>query len=153
MSAIQYPLGQAGLLEEFKAYYRDYKRLPVDDLGKLYEDTIIFRDPVQEIRGINVLRRYLTATRDAVSTCRFEYLDQLTGQDSAYIKWNMHFTHSQLANKPLTVRGITHIQFKQRIVYHEDVYDLGEMLYNNIPLLGLATRLLKNRLKAGHGTR
>lgn len=144
---------QTALLENFKTFFRDYKRLPVDDLDKLYEDNVLFRDPVQEIRGINALHSYFATTRDAVTSCRFEYLDQLSGQDNAYIKWNMHFTASRFADRPLVVRGVTHIQFNQRIIYHEDIYDLGEMIYDNLPLLGSATRYLKNRMKTDHGPR
>ena len=153
MSSAQSAPLQTTLLENFKIFFRDYKRLPVDDLDKLYEDSVVFRDPVQEIRGITALHSYLAATREMVTSCRFEYLDQLSGHDNAYIKWNMHFTHSKFANKPLLVRGVSHIQFNQRIFYHEDIYDLGEMIYDNLPLLGSATRYLKNRMKADHGAK
>ncbi|WP_185232887.1 nuclear transport factor 2 family protein [Teredinibacter franksiae] len=131
---------------QFKNFYRELVTVKLDEMGSLYDEDVIFRDPVHQIRGVNSLHAYMSSVSQNLNYCRFEYLDQLVAESTAYIKWNMYFSHPKLTQRHLVVRGISHIEFGQRIHYHEDIYDLGEMLYENVPLVGLATRWLKRRL-------
>jgi hypothetical protein len=73
-------------------------------------------------------------------------LDQLVGKDSAYIKWNMYFSHPKLGKETHVVRGMTQIQFTDRIYYHEDVYDMGQMIYEHVPVIGWAVKRLRKRM-------
>ena len=82
----------------------------------------------------------------STTSMRFEYLDELVDHDTAYIKWCMYFSHKRLGSKVIEVRGISHITFAERVTYHEDVYDLGQMIYENLPLIGSTTKWLKKRL-------
>jgi esterase/lipase superfamily enzyme len=134
------------LIERFKFFYKDLKRIPLPQIGDIYDDNVIFKDPVQEVRNIEQLHAYLSDLCLDVHSGRFEYLDQMVAEHSAYIKWNMHFKHPKLGKQTITVRGISQIQFNERIYYHEDVYDLGQMLYEQVPLLGGVVKGLKKRL-------
>ncbi|MGV6806592.1 MAG: nuclear transport factor 2 family protein [bacterium] len=134
------------LIDKFKAFYKDIKNPPLDDIESIYTADVVFRDPVHEIRGIDRLHTYMTDLCANLNYGRFEFLDQLVGDDRAYIKWNMHFSHPRLGSSNIEVRGVSQIIFSDRIHYHEDIYDLGEMLYEHVPLLGSSTRWLKRRL-------
>lgn len=135
------------LIQNFKDFYRNLKRVPLDDIAAIYSNEVRFIDPVHEIYGNDSLRAYMESLCQNLTEGRFEYLDELVSVDSAYIKWNMHFSHPKLGNKQITVRGVSHIQFDDRIYYHEDVYDLGEMLYLKVPVIGSVNAWLKNNLK------
>ena len=135
------------VIERFKLYYRDMVEMDVAKLGDLYDANVVFKDPVHQIKSLATLQDYLADLLTHVKECRFEFLDQIEGNQSAYVKWNMHFRHPKLANgQMLSVRGVSHIQFNEKIYYHEDIYDLGEMLYEHVPLLGNINRGIKNRL-------
>lgn len=134
------------LIESFKAFYQDVTRPQLDKIDAIYTDDVRFKDPVHQLVGIEQLHAYLSAMCKSVNSGRFEYLDQLIGEGSAYIKWNMYFQHPKLGSETIVVRGMTQVQFDERIFYHEDSYDLGGMLYEHIPLLGFFVRKLKNRL-------
>lgn len=134
------------LISEFKKFYVNHNATDLTRLEEVYAESIVFRDPIHSIRGLPALRDYLAAMYENITECQFEYLDELVGEHSAYIKWNMHFRHPKFKNKPITVRGVSQIQFDQRITYHEDIYDLGELLYEHVPVLGGATRWIKGRL-------
>ncbi len=136
------------LSERFKSLYRDVTRVPMEAFADVYQDDVIFRDPVHELRGAADLLAYLEGLCERLEYCQFEYLDEIVGEHSAYIKWNMNFRHPSLGDGIHTVRGMSHIQFNDRIYYHEDIYDLGEMLYDHLPALGTITRWLKRRLAA-----
>jgi esterase/lipase superfamily enzyme len=134
------------LITQFKQFYGDLTQLPVDQFNRLYTDDVIFRDPVHELRGGAELLSYLEPLCRGLEFGRFEYLDELVQGDTAYIKWNMNFRNPKLGERIQSVRGMSHIQFNDRIYYHEDVYDLGAMLYEHVPVVGKITRWLKYRL-------
>jgi hypothetical protein len=60
----------------------------------------------------------------------------------------MKLKHPKLnGGQPVEVNGVSQICFSgDRVIYHRDYFDLGEMLYENIPLLGVVIRNIKQRL-------
>lgn len=135
------------LLEELKLAYVDMLQMQLVELDKLYAEDVIFRDPVNTLRGLPALQDYLAATIAQLTECRFEYLDQLVSDNSAYLKWVMHFRHPRLASgERVSVRGMTQLQFNDRIYFHEDSYDVGQLLYEHVPVLGGLNRWLKARM-------
>lgn len=134
------------LIERFKAFYLDVKHPKLDKIDDVYTEDVLFKDPVHELRGAENLHAYLSEMCVNVHSGRFEYLDQIVSDNTAYIKWNMHFKHPKLGNKTITVRGISQVQFNERIYFHEDVYDLGQLIYEHVPLLGTVVKGLKKRL-------
>ncbi|MBC6428243.1 MAG: nuclear transport factor 2 family protein [Cellvibrionales bacterium] len=140
------PPPEPALLGQLKAFYRDLLHMPLDDIEQLYSQDIVFRDPLHQLRGTAELHAYLHRLCSGLRSGRFECLDQTSSAGNAFIKWNMHFCHPRLGSKTISVRGISHLHFAERIHYHEDIYDLGAMLYEQIPLLRAPTRWLKRRL-------
>ncbi|MGH1371049.1 MAG: nuclear transport factor 2 family protein [Cellvibrionaceae bacterium] len=137
------------LVVQFKSFYRDLVNLPGNQFGQIYADDVIFRDPIIRIRGGADLLSYVEPLGKAISYGRIEYLDELVNANSAYIKWNLNFRHPKFGDRMMTMRGMTHIQFDQKIHYHEDIYDASSILYEPLPLLGPVTRWLKSRLRKG----
>lgn len=134
------------LIHGFKDFYRDLCQADMAQLDQFYAADLVFVDPVHQVRGLLAYQDYCASLAEGLKACRFDYLDELVGERSAYIKWNMHFRHPKLGGRLVTVRGVSHLQFDEQIYFHEDVYDLGAMLYEQLPLLGGATRWLKRRL-------
>ena len=134
------------LIERFKSQFRILHEADLSRLRELYSERIVFKDPVHEIRGLVELEDYFSALCSDLSDCRFEYLDEIVGDNSAYIKWMMHFKHPRLGNRLISVRGVSNLKFSDRIDFHEDFYDMGAMLYEQLPLLGNVTRWLRLRL-------
>lgn len=116
-------------------------------LDDVYSENVTFKDPLHQIEGLPALRHYMDNMYGNVISCEFTYHQHWIGENSATIKWDMLFRHKNLGNgKLITVRGITHVQFNDRIYYHEDVFDLGAMLYEHVPLLGRILLKIKARL-------
>ena len=138
---------ESALLERFKNHFRVLHESDHGELRKFYSEGVIFRDPVHEIRGLVELEDYFSELCSDLSDCRFEYLDELVSGSSAYIKWIMHFRHPKLGNRLISVRGVSHLQLGgDRIEFQEDFYDMGAMLYEQLPVLGNVTRWLRLRL-------
>ena len=134
------------LIERFKNYFRVLHESDLSQLRHLYADKVLFKDPVHEMRGLVELEDYFTAMCGDLTDCRFEYLDELVTDHTAYVKWVMHFKHPRLGNRLISVRGVSHLKISDKIDYHEDFYDMGAMLYEQLPLLGSVTRWLRLRL-------
>ncbi|MCT7655735.1 hypothetical protein MBH78_16005 [Oceanimonas sp. NS1] len=58
------------------------------------------------------------------------------------------FTPRLNGGRPVTVPGVSHLCFADSIYYHRDFFDLGAMLYEQLPLLGKGIRALKRRLNS-----
>ena len=134
------------LIERFKNYFRVLHESDLSELCDLYSDRVIFKDPIHDIRGLVELEDYFTSMCADLTDCRFEYLDEVVTENTAYVKWVMHFKHPRLGNKLISVRGVTHLKISDKIDYHEDFYDMGAMLYEQLPLIGNVTRWLRLRL-------
>jgi hypothetical protein len=134
------------LVKAFKALYARLDETSIAALDRVYAQGVHFKDPVHDIEGLVALQDYLSAQSQGLTECRFEYLDELISDNSAYIKWIMRFRHASLGNRLISVRGVSHIHFSDKIDFHEDLYDMGALLYEQIPVLGAVTRWLKNRL-------
>ena len=134
------------LIERFKTYFQVLHESDLSQLRHLYSEQVLFKDPVHEIRGLVELEDYFTAMCGDLTDCRFEYLDELVTDEAAYVKWVMHFKHPRLGNRLISVRGVSHLKISDKIDYHEDFYDMGALLYEQLPLLGSVTRWLRLRL-------
>jgi hypothetical protein len=134
------------LIERFKNYFKILHESDLSELCELYSDQVIFKDPVHEIRGLVELEDYFTSMCADLTDCRFEYLDEVVTESTAFVKWIMHFKHPRLGKRLISVRGVTHLKMGDKIDYHEDFYDMGAMLYEQLPLFGNVTRWLRSRL-------
>ena len=134
------------LIARFKSCFKILPEADLSLLREMYTDDVVFKDPVHEIRGLVGLEDYFATMISDLTDCRFEYLDEVVGERSAYIKWVMHYRHPRLGNRLVSVRGVSHLRFGDKIEFHEDVYDMGAMLYEQVPLLGNVTRWLRLRL-------
>ena len=104
------------------------------------------KDPIHEIRGLVSLEDYFSALNEGLNDCRFEYLDQVCSEHSAYLKWIMRFRHVKLGDEVIEVRGVSHLRWNEKIEYQEDFYDMGAMLYERLPVLGNVTRWIRLRM-------
>jgi len=135
------------LLNNFKAFYQNSAELHLEQIDALYTQDIEFRDPLHTTLGILALKSYMKNLYANSRDIRFEYTDELYGENWATISWLMHFRHPSLAGgKLISVRGITQIRFTDRIFYHEDFYDLGAMIYQHVPILGRIIRFINQRI-------
>ena len=129
------------------AFYEDFSRDNLSRLDDFYTPDIEFVDPVHRVNGILFLKRYMKNMASNLSHYRMRYMEVLTGENAAYLTWEMDFAHNRIrGGEIITVRGMTHLKFTSRVYYHEDVYDMGALLYEHLPLLGGVTRMLKSRL-------
>lgn len=127
-----------------------YQKLSVDNLHlikDIYHEDITFIDPMHEINGLPALTRYFSSLYENLTQCDFTIENVIENPEQAAIYWHMAYTHPKLnKGKTINVSGHSHIKGKDGLViYHRDYIDLGEMVYEHIPVLGKLTKWVKNR--------
>lgn len=130
-----------------------YNRLNKSNLYTLhdiYTDDILFIDPVHEINGIEHLKSYFSALYKEIDEVNFKYSHCVQSTEEGYIQWEMTFSHPRLRKgRPVILPGATYMSFNAsgKATLHRDYYDLGAMLYEQLPLLGFVISGLKKRLR------
>ena len=137
------------VVEEFTRFYESLGAGTSVDLTPVYADNIEFIDPVHRMQGLPALDQYFNDLMTNVASLEFRITETDVSDGQAYLQWIMSYQHPKLAGgQTINVAGISHIRFEDKITYHRDYYDLGEMLYEHVPLYGWITRWLKARLAA-----
>lgn len=139
------------VIQRFCKIYTDICKISTDDLNEIYSQKIVFIDPITTHRGLDAVKSYFSNLLEQADTCKFNIADILecapSKCDVTHIaNWTMTLTLKG-SDKVITLDGTTQLGVKDDIiVYHKDYYDLGEMVYEHVPLLGFVIKKIKGRL-------
>ncbi len=136
-------------LSRFIALYQQLNLQQLHRLPEVYADEVVFIDPAHRIEGLAALNDYFAALYQRLAYCRFEIISQQQQGTQAWLSWVMTFSHPRLAaGQPIRVEGATRLEFDAagKVRVHRDYFDLGALLYEQLPLLGPLVRLIKGRL-------
>ena len=135
------------LVCEFKEFYRELDISKLDALSSVYDDDVMFIDPVGEVSGLRDINRYFHKLCKRLDYCRFRFESEMIDEQAAVFAWVMEYAHPRLAGgRDLQLPGMTRIEYGNKVVLHRDYYDLGAMCYEHLPLVGPLTRTVKSRL-------
>ena len=129
-----------------------YERLQPGDLARLaevYAPLVYFRDPFNEVRGIDEVSRIFRQMFEHLDDCRFAFRDTVVDDTGALLTWDMTFRIRRLRPLELrTIHGATHLKYAPdgRIAYHRDYWDAADELYAKLPLIGPLMRWLRRRM-------
>lgn len=132
-------------------FVRVYQQLGKDNLASLadaYSPDVTFQDPWHKLQGLAALRAYFANLYTNLSYCRFtiHQVQENTTDANAFVLWQMDYAHPRLnSGNNIQVDGVSHLQFAEKVTYQRDYADMGQMLYEHVPLLGSAIRVLKRR--------
>ncbi len=129
--------------------YQQFETNKDDAVKALYSDTTVFIDPVHKIEGVDSVVSYFNHVGKNLNYCEFEFIDVMANEHKAWLKWQMRFSHPRLGRgKDVVVCGASELLRSSKIDSHTDYYDLGAMIYDNVPVLGFVTGKIKQNLKA-----
>lgn len=111
-------------------------------LATIADPGVRFRDPFNDVRGIEPLRRLLAHSRRQLPGARFEVLDTAWSAPTAYLKWRMAARVKVLGD--WQVEGVSEVRFAPdgRVAEHLDHWDAAEQFYGRLPLIGPLLRWL-----------
>ena len=134
-------------LDQFCQFYQALSKDNLQALSNVYSEQVVFCDPVHRLQGLSALQDYFQNLLANVDSCIFAIDHVVEQEGQAYVRWQMAIQHPRL-NKGavINVPGVSHLEYSEKIDYHRDYFDLGAMLYENIPWLGALIRAVKRRL-------
>jgi steroid delta-isomerase len=131
------------------AFFEGLTREGLAALPELYAAGAYFRDPFNEVRGLDAIERIYAEMYERLSDCRFEFLDAVCDAGGALLTWDMHFRfRGYRPDAAQVIHGATHLRFDAagRIAYHRDYWDAADELYAKLPVIGTLMRYLKRRM-------
>lgn len=137
-------------LDELVVFYENLSLADVERMGDFYAADAYFKDPFNEVRGVDAIRRIFQHMFEQLEAPRFRISEKMMGADgNAALIWEFRFRSSLLGGDQL-LRGASHLRFAGdgKVIFHRDYWDASEELYVKIPLLGALMRLLRRRLAA-----
>ncbi|MBT8333626.1 MAG: nuclear transport factor 2 family protein [Desulfobacterales bacterium] len=139
-------------MKPLDSFLEVYEKLDAENLhllDHLYSDDISFIDPAHKIEGLAALKKYFFELYQNVSSINFSFYHHQQQDNNAYIQWQMNLRHPRLnRNQEIIVPGISYLHYNQlgKVSLHRDYFDLGAMLYEQLPLLGSIIKAVKRRL-------
>jgi steroid delta-isomerase len=132
------------------AFYETLSPQSLAQLDAFYTPNAWFKDPFNEVRGLEELRAIFTHMYDSLEQPRFVVTGNLVDGDQCFLTWNFEFRFKGFDKETLqTVRGGSHLKFTAGglVDYHRDYWDAAEELYEKLPWVGGLMRWLKKRAK------
>lgn len=137
-------------IDKFKQFYQQLNSKDISGLPSVYSHDIEFIDPITTHYGISNVTLYFAQLFENTRSCSFDIKKiESTGEKSFVVEWQMGFVSKKLSkNKEIKVDGVTLLKTNNDLViYHRDYYDLGQLIYENIPLLGAIVKRIKEQMR------
>jgi limonene-1,2-epoxide hydrolase len=136
------------IIAHFIEIYSQLSKDNLAELENLYHQDVVFEDPAHRMNGWKELHSYFENLYSTINSCEFVVHSWLADDSQAFVQWTMTFSHPDLKKGQLRqVEGCSRLEFKKdQVIYHRDYFDMGEMIYEGVPLLGNVIRYIKKRL-------
>lgn len=135
--------------EQFQETYQTLNSSNIDQIQNIYANNIAFIDPFHRVDGLIELKKYFQSLYQNVKEIDFSFGESVEQSDQIFLPWEMTLKHPKLnSGKSFVVSGgsLLKLDADKKIYYHRDFFDAGEMLYENIPLLGNIIRTIKKKM-------
>lgn len=120
-------------------------------LKDFYCSDALFKDPFNEVEGVDAIASIFSHMFDALIQPRFVITHTVQQGEQCFVTWNFLFAMRQFQpNTTQTIRGASHLVFRfedgtWRVAVHRDYWDAAEELYEKLPVVGALMRWLKQR--------
>lgn len=139
----------ASNLERSKQFFTQLGANTMHLVDDFYDPKVVFQDPIHRLEGIAALKAYYQRLYSNVTSIRFEYGSGVESESVVSLEWRMFLkTPAIMGGKEFTVDGISIIKFSAagKAIEHRDYFDMGEFVYERIPVLSYIIKYIKGRL-------
>lgn len=116
-------------------------------IGQVYADKAHFRDPFNDVCGVESVRRIYAHMFDNLGHPRFVVTEIIEQGSRVFMVWSFHF---DWRGQAFDVEGATRFELDAdgRILSHQDYWDVAAGVYEKLPLLGRVLAWLRRRMSA-----
>ena len=129
-------------------FFENLKPADVNRMAEFYTPQAYFKDPFNEVRGLEAVERIFSHMFVALDQPHFVVTGQLVDGAQCFLTWDFVFRFKRFSPTVWqTVRGGSHIQLTPEglIEFHRDYWDAAEELYEKLPAVGSLMRWFKRR--------
>lgn len=137
-------------LQRLVAFYECLTPASLDSIGEVYAQDAAFRDPFNDVRGVDAIRKVFRHMFEQVREPRFVISEAVPNPEGAFLIWDFHFRMRQWRDdRPMQIHGASHVRFDAagKVAYHRDYWDAAEELYEKLPVLGAVLRGVRRRMR------
>ena len=135
--------------QRFRKLYNTLSKDNLEILSDLYDADVVFIDPIHRVDGLGELTEYCRNLYANLTTIQFDYQEVSYGPGLFHQDWIMTFCHPKMKQgQAIHVDGSSRCRVNEHglITEHQDCYDVGQMIYQNIPLIGSCIQIINRRL-------
>lgn len=140
----------ASNIERSKEFFEKLSVENLQTVDSFYDKAVHFQDPVHRLDGRQALTDYYKNLYSNVTSIRFEFGAASEAGNIVSLEWTMYLkTPSISKGEEFTVDGVSIIEFggpEGKAIKHRDYFDMGEFVYERVPILRSVIRYIKNRL-------
>jgi steroid Delta-isomerase len=142
-------MSRSAALARLVDYWQTLTPATVETIADIYSEDAYFRDPFNEVTGIDRVKHIFADMFVRLDAPRFHIVETIEQPHGVLLIWDFTFRIRNL--KPELTRkihGSSHIRFAAdgRVQYHRDYWDAAGELYEQLPLVGGLMRFLKKRM-------
>jgi steroid delta-isomerase len=121
-------------MQRIVKWYENLSPITLSSIDTIYDDEVFFKDPFNEIVGIENLKSVFEKMFEQLPMAKFYILDVVEEEDVAFMNWQMSF---KAFGKDQIIHGVSHLKFfGNKLNYHRDYWDSSEELFEKIPVVG-----------------
>lgn len=130
---------------ELIAWFEALRPDTLDSIAAVYATDARFRDPFNEVQGVQIIRTIYAHMFDSLSDPRFEIVECLEQGSRICMVWLFRF---EWRTRRFEIEGNTLFDLDEQglIARHRDYWDVAQGLYEHLPVLGRVLRLLRRRM-------
>ncbi|MEC8774389.1 MAG: nuclear transport factor 2 family protein [Pseudomonadota bacterium] len=131
--------------ERYRRYLEDLSSATLGDLETYVTADVRFKDPFNDVRGVDAMRRIFQHMFENVQDVKFRAQDMASEGPMCLMSW--HF-EGKLRGNTWAFDGASIIRFAEdgRVTEHIDHWDAGGAFYERLPIIGLLLAFLRRRL-------
>ena len=143
-----HPEAMDAAVQRLVQFFETLKPQDVPRLHELYAAEARFKDPFNEVQGLDAITHIFAYMFEALDGPHFIVTERIVQGQQCFLVWDFRFRFKRFDTETWqTVRGGTHLQFNAQglVTLHRDYWDAAEELYEKLPLVGGLMRWLKRR--------
>ena len=120
----------------------------VVDLRTIYSTNARFKDPFNDVTGLDPIERIFQHMFVALERPRFVVTERVLQGSQCFLTWEFRFKFRRFdTDSEQVILGASHLVFDETglVCLHRDYWDAAEELYEKLPLVGGLMRWLKKR--------
>ena len=123
------------IVKNYINLFSNLKPENIDEFNDLVSNDIIFKDPFNDVIGVNALKKIFYHMFEKVREPKFRILDYSIKKQRVFLKWKMTFIAFESLQ---TIEGMSELLLDDagKVAFHIDYWDSLNGIYVKIPFIG-----------------